>query len=181
MINLLSQLVKTIFCETVLTIRCFFLWFYNLVLRRRLKVSHVYLREPHVLEGSPIQLAWISSGCHRIEIDGGGIVPGNKTGAQFAIRNLSQPIRITFYGFNTVMEESISVRGDRLDSRQIAKPSLKLPICSGFDASTNEIMKASVSCDLTASGTSRHIQIPEILVTHQPFDLDKYLPKENLQ
>jgi hypothetical protein len=151
-------------------VRCWSLRMMNMIRGRRLEVLDIWLRDPFVIEGAPVQLVWSVKACHQIVIDDVATIAGDKTGVEFVIKPVCKPIKITFYGHRNHMQRRVAVRVVRLDLKQMSKPASATPLCSHFNPQISELAVTSISSRLPTVSELISVQIPDILMEHQPFN-----------
>lgn len=112
----------------ILKIKCFFLLMRNRLRNRRLRIKGIFLNDRFVIEGNKINLFWNTEGCHKIAIKNVGLFAGNISGISFTVRDVTNPIEISFYGVSKTVIRKFFVNGAKVNLLDSFDSNLFLPI-----------------------------------------------------
>jgi len=171
--------LKRIVGRVSVAVRCWSLRVNNAIRRRRLEVLDVWLRDPFVIEGVPVQLAWTVTACHQIVIEDVGTIAGDRTGIEFTIKQISEPIKIIFYGHGTREQRQISVFAVHLDL-QMPKPAVDIPHFSCLKLKIRELVVAPNLYRSSTVSKLLSVDIWEMSMEHEPFSPDAYTTEEQM-
>lgn len=108
--------------------KCLILLLKNIMLLRKLHVNLIELYDQFVIQGNEVDLEWNIKGCHKIKINGIGILSGNINGIRYKLLDIQQPIDICFYGVTKKQRITIFYNGVTIDLKEKFKCDLAIPV-----------------------------------------------------
>ena len=146
----------------------------NLIRKRKLKVDNLSINNCLIIQNNEIEIIWNVSGCHKIEIDGIGILPGNSKGFKFLFSNRHNPIEIKFFGFRKEVTKKLHIKSTKVDLIDKFSISTKLPIAEEVPYSNKKI-----ECQMSKDNLK--MELPNICFDFEPFNIDNYTPINTIQ
>ena len=146
----------------------------NLIRKRKLKVDNLSINNSLIIQDNEIEVIWNVSGCHKIEIDGIGILPGNSKGFKFLFSNRYNPIEIKFFGFRKKVTKKVLIKSTKVSLMDKFIIATKLPIAEEVPYSNKKI-----ECQLTKDNLKMELQ--NIFFEFEPFNIDNYKPINTIQ
>lgn len=110
--------------------QCLLLFFKNLFLIKTLKFKSLSLYDKVVIQGNEIEIIWNVTGCHKIKIEGVGVVSGNTHGIKFIFSNRINPIEITFFGVANKIKKRMPIENTKITLIQKFISNIEIPIAN---------------------------------------------------
>jgi hypothetical protein len=149
--------------------QCFLLCFKNILLIRTIKLKSVTLYDSVVIEGNEVEIYWRVKGCHKIEINGIGVFPGNIHGLRFLFLNAHNPIEITFFGIAKQLKRQIQINSAKVNLLDKFILTTELPGAIEVPFNRN-----NYKCEIIKYNLK--LETLNISVEFEPFNLKNYKP-----
>lgn len=147
--------------------KCFILLMKNVVLLRRLRINLIELYDKFVIQGNEIELEWCVKGCHKIKINGIGVLSGNVNGIKYILLNINEPIDICFYGIAKKHRIKIFYNGVKIDIKKKFEFNLLLPL-------VNAAHETLQPFDSHFSNLQLNPNLNNVLIAFDTFDKHNY-------
>jgi|JI6StandDraft_1071083.scaffolds.fasta_scaffold02801_5 hypothetical protein len=149
--------------------KCFILMLKNVVLLRMLRVNLIELYDQIVIQGNEVELEWSIKGCHKIKINGVGILSGNINGIKYRLLNINEPIDICFYGVAKKQRIKIFYHGVKIELKKKFEFDLLLPL-------VNTAPETLQPLDSHFSNLQLNPNLNNVSIAFDTFDKHNYKP-----
>jgi hypothetical protein len=153
---------------------CLLILLKNLLLIKTLKLRGVSLSDIVVIQDNEIEILWDVKGCHKIEVNGIGIFPGNSYGIKFVFSNQYNPLEIIFYGIAKKVKRSILIEYTKINFLSKVIAITEIPDNPKLHYNRKQIELKLSNEDLVIENHAPQIEIENIYFEFEKFKFEKY-------